>query len=154
MNHSSKAIEIEDVEARVAELERTAEASNDSPAMPTKSSVHGTTPDAAAAIARSGRFTTEGVKRQYNYSEFGPDAIYFARRVHGGSLRMTAGANITYERNAAVAGANAAICVLVVAPAGAQIGPDLDVEGYVEANRRPGQCVMLIDLSRTDGRSQ
>jgi hypothetical protein len=27
MNHSSKAIEIEDVEARVAELERTAEAS-------------------------------------------------------------------------------------------------------------------------------
>ena len=29
MNHSSKAIEIEDVEARVAELERTAEASNE-----------------------------------------------------------------------------------------------------------------------------
>jgi hypothetical protein len=53
-----------------------------------------------------------------------------------------------------VAGANTAICVLVVAPAGAQIGPDLDVEGYVEANRRPGQRVMLIDLSGTDGRSQ
>ncbi len=29
MNHSSKAIEIEDVEARVAELERTAETSNE-----------------------------------------------------------------------------------------------------------------------------
>lgn len=29
MNHASKAIEIEDVEARVAELERTAEASNE-----------------------------------------------------------------------------------------------------------------------------
>lgn len=60
------------------------------------------------------------------------------------------------ERNAAVAGANAAICVLVAAPAGAQIRSDLDVEGYVEANRRPGQRVVLIDLTRTaaDGRSQ
>ncbi len=46
--------------------------------------------------------------------------------------------------------------VLVVAPVGAQIGPDLEVEGYVEANRRPGQRVMLIDLTRTaaDGRPQ
>ena len=75
------------------------------------------------------------------------------------SHRRCAMKNLEYrierlERNAAVAGANAAICVLVVAPVGAQIGPDLDVEGYVEANRRPGQRVMLIDLSRTDGRSQ
>ena len=49
------------------------------------------------------------------------------------------------ERNAAVAGASAAICVLVVAPAGMQI-PNLD--RYIEANRRPGQRTMVINLLR------
>jgi 2'-5' RNA ligase len=39
--------------------------------------VHGTTPEAAQAIRTGGKFTTEGVKRQYDYSEFGPDAVYF-----------------------------------------------------------------------------
>ena len=38
--------------------------------------VHGTTPEGAESIRSSGKFKTEGVTRQYDYSEFGPDAVY------------------------------------------------------------------------------
>ena len=41
--------------------------------------VHGTTPEAAEAIKSQGfRVADADVKRQYSYSQFGPDAIYFA----------------------------------------------------------------------------
>jgi hypothetical protein len=49
------------------------------------------------------------------------------------------------DRNAAVAGAKAAICVLVAAPAVMQIR---NLDRYIEANRRPGQCTMVINLLR------
>lgn len=48
------------------------------------------------------------------------------------------------ERQAAVTSESPS--VLVIAPAGMRIGPDLD--RYIEANRRPGQRTMVINLLR------
>ncbi len=39
---------------------------------------HGTSPEAAAQIRQSGRFDPTAGKRQYDYSELGPNTVYFA----------------------------------------------------------------------------
>lgn len=58
---------------------------------------HGTQPEAATRIIQNGRFDLTGARRQYEYSEWGPNSVYAARPDSGWLDPQAGGMNIPYR---------------------------------------------------------